>query len=56
VPRGEPDLLNVVDAFIDAQRASGRLETARAYWIHGEATRLRGPRWTVARDVLGWWD
>jgi ABC-type amino acid transport substrate-binding protein len=55
VPRGEPDLLNMVDAFIDSQRAVGRFETARAYWIQGEVTRLRGPRWSFAHDVLGWW-
>jgi Na+/H+-dicarboxylate symporter/ABC-type amino acid transport substrate-binding protein len=55
VPRGEPDLLNMVDTFIDTQRASGRLDAARTYWILGEATRVKGPRWSVARDVLGWW-
>jgi len=55
VPRGEPDLLNVVDTFIDVQRAGGRLESARRHWILGEATRVQQPRWSVARDVLGWW-
>jgi ABC-type amino acid transport substrate-binding protein len=54
VPRGEPDLLNMVDTFIDTQRAAGRMEGARRYWILGEATRVRGPRWSVARDVFGW--
>ena len=55
VPRGETDLLNMVDAFIDAQRAGGRFDAARTQWILGEATRTQGPRWSVARDVLGWW-
>jgi len=55
VPRGEPDLLNVVDTFVDVERASGRLESARRHWILGEATRPREPRWSVARDVFGWW-
>jgi Na+/H+-dicarboxylate symporter/ABC-type amino acid transport substrate-binding protein len=54
-PRGEPDLLNLLDTFIDVQRASGRLESARTHWILGEATRVQRPRWSVARDVLGWW-
>ncbi len=54
VPRGEPDMLNMIDTFIDAQRAGGRLDTARTHWILGEATRVRAPRWSVARDVLGW--
>ncbi len=55
VPRGEPELLNMIDTFIDVQRANGRLESARAHWILGEATRVHGPRWSIARDVLGWW-
>ena len=54
VPRGEPDMLNMIDTFIDAQRASGRLEAARTFWILGEATRVRAPRWSVVRNVLGW--
>jgi hypothetical protein len=54
VPRGEPDMLNMIDAFIDAQRAGGRLDAARTQWILGEATRVRRPRWSIARDVLGW--
>jgi ABC-type amino acid transport substrate-binding protein len=54
-PLGEPELLNVVDTFIDSQRALGRMEAARNYWILGEATRIRGRRWSVARDVLGLW-
>jgi hypothetical protein len=37
------------------KRASGRLESARTHWILGEATRVKRPRWSVARDLLGWW-
>ena len=54
VPRGEPDLLNMVDTFVDVARANGRLEAARRYWVLGEATRRSEPRWSVARNVLGW--
>jgi hypothetical protein len=55
VPRGEPDLLNMMDTFIDVHRANGWLESARTHWILGEATRVHRPRWSVARDLLGWW-
>jgi len=55
VPRGEPDMLNMIDTFVDAQRAGGRLDAARTHWILGEATRVHKPRWSIARDVLGWW-
>jgi Na+/H+-dicarboxylate symporter/ABC-type amino acid transport substrate-binding protein len=55
VPRGEPDLLNALESFIDVQRSAGRLDAARTHWIVGEATRVHGPRWSIARDLLGWW-
>ena len=55
LPRGEPELLNMVDTFIDVARAAGRLDSARAHWIEGEATRQKQPRWSIARDLLGWW-
>jgi Na+/H+-dicarboxylate symporter/ABC-type amino acid transport substrate-binding protein len=55
VPLGEPELLNVVDTFVDVERANGRFEAARRYWILGEATRVQQPRWSVARNLLGWW-
>ena len=48
-------MLNMIDSFIDAKRAGGRLDAARTQWILGEATRVRGPRWSVARNLLGWW-
>jgi Na+/H+-dicarboxylate symporter len=53
-PRGETDLLNMLDTFIEVQRANGRLASARTHWILGEATRVHKPRWSVARNVLGW--
>jgi Na+/H+-dicarboxylate symporter len=53
-PRGEPDLVNMLDTFIDVQRAGGRLESARRHWILGEATRVHEPRWSLVRNVLGW--
>jgi ABC-type amino acid transport substrate-binding protein len=53
VPRGEPDMLNMIDTFIDSQRASGRFDAARTHWILGEATRVQRPRWSIVHDVLG---
>jgi Na+/H+-dicarboxylate symporter/ABC-type amino acid transport substrate-binding protein len=55
LPKGEPELLNMVDTFVDVARAAGRLDSARAHWIEGAATRAKQPRWSIARDVLGWW-
>ena len=55
VPTGELELLRMLDAFVEEGRSSGRIESARRHWILGEATRIQAPRWSVARDVLGWW-
>ena len=55
LPRDEPELLRVVDTWIGVTRASGRFDSARAYWVLGQAARQKKPRWSVARDVLGWW-
>jgi hypothetical protein len=36
--------------------ASGVFTEKLDYWIHGKGAELeRGPRWSIARDVLGWW-
>ena len=55
LPRDEPELLRVVDTWIGVTRASGRFDSARAYWVLGQAARQKKPRWSLARDVLGWW-
>jgi Na+/H+-dicarboxylate symporter/ABC-type amino acid transport substrate-binding protein len=56
VPEGEEELLARIDAWIDQERASGLLEAKLDYWVRGKGAKAeQGPRWSVARDVLGWW-
>ena len=55
LPRDEPELVRVVDTWIGVARGYERFASARRYWILGQATRQKKPRWSVARDVLGWW-
>jgi len=55
LPRDEPDLLRTVNTWIDVARGFGRFESARDYWVLGKAARQKKPRWSVARNVLGWW-
>ena len=55
LPRDEPELLRVVDTWIGVARGYERFASARRYWILGQATRQKKPRWSVARNVLGWW-
>jgi ABC-type amino acid transport substrate-binding protein len=56
VPEGEEDLLQLVNAWMDQSRASGLLEAKLDYWARGKGARAEeGPRWSIGRDVLGWW-
>ncbi len=54
MPSGEPELHNVIDAWIEVKRGQGAFDSAYAYWVRGEGLRPRQPRWSIARDVLGW--
>ena len=33
-----------------------RDQEAYDYWILGEGAEPRPPRWSIAKDILGWWD
>jgi Na+/H+-dicarboxylate symporter len=56
VPQHEEALLEFVNSWVEEQRASGLVDARIDYWIHGKgALAERGPRWSVARDVLDWW-
>jgi Na+/H+-dicarboxylate symporter/ABC-type amino acid transport substrate-binding protein len=54
MPAGELELQNVVDAWIDVKRGQGAFDSARDYWVRAEGLRPQQPRWSIARDVLGW--
>ncbi len=56
VPKGEEDLLSFVNTWVDGRRASGLLEKKLDYWVYGKgAAAERGPRWSIAANVLGLW-
>jgi ABC-type amino acid transport substrate-binding protein len=56
LPEGEEDLLQLVNAWLEELRASGLLEAKLEYWARGKGARAEeGPRWSIGRDVLGWW-
>jgi ABC-type amino acid transport substrate-binding protein len=43
-----------VDEWIRLQQARGNTTRAYDYWVLGKGTERREPRWSIARDVLGW--
>lgn len=45
-----------VDDWVRLQEARGDTQRAYDYWVLGKGTEHRAPRWSIARDVLGWID
>ena len=56
VAPGDPQLLTFVDAWLQNARSSGSVDRLYRYWMLGEIDAARPPRWSIARDVLGWID
>lgn len=54
VPRGDAEMLNFINRWIELKLRDGTIRTAYRYWILGEGTERRGPRWSIMRNVLGW--
>jgi ABC-type amino acid transport substrate-binding protein len=56
VPAGEQPLLDLANAFVEVGAAEGVFQEKLDYWIKGEGAQLeREPRWSIGRNVLGWW-
>jgi ABC-type amino acid transport substrate-binding protein len=56
VPTGEEALLDTMNAAVEVGTASGVFAEKLDYWVHGKGAALeRRPRWSIGRDVLGWW-
>lgn len=56
LPRGDPDLLAFVNAWVELQTTGGRVDRLYRYWVLGEELGDPEPRWSVIRDVLHWVD
>jgi ABC-type amino acid transport substrate-binding protein len=54
LPRGEPELTDYVDAFVELKRADGTVRTLSRYWFEGQSPTQQHARWSVIRNVLGW--
>ncbi|MBW2315584.1 MAG: cation:dicarboxylase symporter family transporter [Deltaproteobacteria bacterium] len=56
LPLGETAWKNVVDNWIVLKRGDGTIDQLYDHWILGRTAKDPVPRWSVARDVLGWMD
>ena len=56
LPRGEADLVSLVNTWIDLQRSNGAIASLFDYWILGRTSPGRQARWSIIHDVLHWDD
>ena len=56
VARGNNDMLLLLDAWLLNAKSDGTMDQLYGYWMLGKVKRTQPPRWSIARDVLGWID
>ncbi|MCG6942616.1 MAG: cation:dicarboxylase symporter family transporter [Thiohalocapsa sp.] len=56
VAAGDSELLTFFDAWLQNARSAGIVDKLYRYWMLGEIDATRPPRWSIARDLLGWLD
>jgi ABC-type amino acid transport substrate-binding protein len=56
VAPGDAQLLAFFDAWLEAAGNAGIVDALYRYWMLGQIDATRPPRWSIARDLLGWLD
>jgi len=56
VPKGSPELATFVNRWIELKRKDGTIDRLFRHWILGKGAEQTEPRWSIARNVLGWID
>lgn len=54
LPRGDPEMMEFINHWIELKEKDETIERLYDYWILGEMEGRRKPRWSIIRDVLGW--
>lgn len=54
VRKNDGEGVRLLDRFLDFEEMDGTLQKLREYWVEGEGTKDRKPRWCILRDVLHW--
>lgn len=54
IPKGDLDLLNFINGWLEFKKKDKTIDRLYNYWILGIGAEERGPRWSVIRDVLHW--
>ena len=50
----DPDLVSIVDRFLQIKRADGTVDELYQHWILGKDESSADKRWSVVKDVFGW--
>jgi Na+/H+-dicarboxylate symporter/ABC-type amino acid transport substrate-binding protein len=54
VARHDVEAARFLGSWIDLKRKDGTIQALYDHWILGKDARMRAPRWSVLKDVLGW--
>jgi ABC-type amino acid transport substrate-binding protein len=54
--RGDPELVNFINTWIELKKRNGTIAALSDYWILGKNAVPQPPRWSVIRNVLHWVD
>ena len=54
VARGNQELVNFLDIWIDLKKQDRTIDDLYDYWILGKNAIQEPPRWSIIRNVLGW--
>jgi Na+/H+-dicarboxylate symporter/ABC-type amino acid transport substrate-binding protein len=56
VPVGEEALRDLANAMVEVGTTNGVFQQKLDYWIKGQGAQIeREPRWSIGRNVFGWW-
>jgi ABC-type amino acid transport substrate-binding protein len=56
IVKGDQQMLNFINNWIDLKKKDGTIEQLYNYWILGKGTTEKEPRWSIIRNVLHWVD
>jgi Na+/H+-dicarboxylate symporter/ABC-type amino acid transport substrate-binding protein len=54
VARGDERWLTFINTWLELKRRDGTIDALYRHWILGQGVAASAPRWSVARNVLGW--
>lgn len=50
----DTDWLQFLDRWLEFEKSDRTIERLTQYWVQGGGTKIKPPRWCIARDVLHW--